>query len=177
MIGLALMSLAARAAAAWLAAVLCWTTIEGAAAGSPQSSTSRVSAAAALISEARALAARNQLDAAKGKCQQALELDPNSATAHDLLGFVLGLQGRTSDAIAEFDRAVTLQPKLFDAQYHLGATLWWTRQLDRARAALGRAVSLRPSHAEARYYLGVTERQLGDVEAAIADLRTAVRLD
>src|SRR6266850_2032040 len=95
--------------------------------------------------------------------------------AHDRLGFVLGAQGRTDEAIAEFEQAIAIRPSFFDAQYHLGATLWWTKQVDRARVVLGRAVTLRPTHAEARYYLALVQRQQGDVRAAIRDLRIALR--
>src|SRR5438045_1072975 len=135
----------------------------------------RAPTSAALVAEGRVLLGSKDLDAAKTKFEQALERDPRSASAHDLLGFVLGLQGRTAEAIAEFERAVAIEPSLFEAQYHLGATLWWTKETGRARAVLERAVLLRPDHAEARYYLGVAKRQLGDLPAAIADLRLAVR--
>src|SRR6266540_1445678 len=100
------MSHAAQIGSACLAAMLCWTATAGAAEGSPQRSTARGSpSAAALVSEARALLSRHQLDAANAKCHEALALDPDSAIAHDLLGFVLGLQGHTPDAIADFGRA------------------------------------------------------------------------
>ena len=49
------------------------------------------------------------------------------AHACDRLGFALGQQGRTADAIARFRQAAAMSPQLFDAHYHLGATLWWTR--------------------------------------------------
>ncbi len=50
------------------------------------------------------------------------------ARAHDRLGFVLGQQGRTVEAVERFREAVRLDPKLADAHYHLGATLWWMGQ-------------------------------------------------
>ena len=69
---------------------------------------------------------RRDLDAAARAYSEAIRLDPRLAVAHDRLGFVYGLQGRTADAIAEFERARECDPTLFDAHYHLGATLWWT---------------------------------------------------
>src|SRR5262245_11934344 len=53
---------------------------------------------------------QHDLAGAAVEYQAALERDPAMAVAHDRLGFVLGLQGRTADAIAEFERAVALQP-------------------------------------------------------------------
>ena len=77
------------------------------------------------------LEARKQLDEAALAYQQAIRTDPHLAVAHDRLGFVYGLQGRTADAVAQFERARQIDPGLFDAQYHLGATLWWTGEPDR----------------------------------------------
>ena len=51
------------------------------------------------------------------------------------------------------------------------------RDLAGALPALTAAVALRPGHAEARYYLGITLEGLGRLEPAIAELRTAVRLN
>src|SRR5262245_23475159 len=80
--------------------------------------------------------ARRDLDQAVRSYQEALRLDPHLAAAHDRLGFVYGLSGRTADALAEFERARTIDPAFFDAQYHLGATLWWTGDGERALEAL-----------------------------------------
>ena len=120
---------------------------------------------------------RRDLDAAARAYSEAIRLDPRMAVAHDRLGFVYGLQGRTADAIAEFERARECDPKLFDAQYHLGATLWWTGDNARALEALAVAVRLQPDHAEARYYLGLSLKKRGDLLAAIDELETSVRLN
>src|ERR687892_2732631 len=84
--------------------------------------------------------AKRELDRAAQAYQEAIRLDPKLAIAHDRLGFVYGLQGRTADAIAQFERARAADPALFDAHYHLGATLWWTGQTDAALEALRTAV-------------------------------------
>ena len=81
---------------------------------------------------------------------------PRMAQARDRLGFVLGQQGKTAEALRQFEEAIHVDPTLFDAQYHLGATRWWTRDFAGALPALEAAVRLRPEHAEARYYLGLT---------------------
>src|SRR5262245_24375951 len=78
------------------------------------------------------LESQQKLDEAAQAYQQAIQLDPQLAVAHDRLGFVYGLRGRTADAVAQFERARAADPNLFDAQYHLGATLWWTGEHERA---------------------------------------------
>jgi tetratricopeptide (TPR) repeat protein len=92
--------------------------------------------------------------AAAAAYTEAIEYAPRLAEAHDRLGFVLGQQGRTQEALLQFEQAVHLNPALFDAQYHLGATRWWTRDFAGALLALQAAVTLRPDPQEARYYLG-----------------------
>ena len=55
--------------------------------------------------------ARRDLDAAARAYTEAIRVDPRMAVAHDRLGFVYGLQGRTADAIAEFERARECDPE------------------------------------------------------------------
>ena len=116
-------------------------------------------------------------NAAAAAYSEALRLAPGMAEAHDRLGYVLGQLGRTDEALDEFRRAVEANPKLFDAQYHLGATLWWTKDPAARSCRCARPSRCGPSHAEARYYLGAALRQTGELEAAVATLREAVRLN
>ena len=54
---------------------------------------------------------RQDLHGAETAYRAALTRDARLAKAHDRLGFVLGLQGSTADAIEEFQRAVALDPR------------------------------------------------------------------
>ena len=64
----------------------------------------------ALLDQARTFMAANDLEQARATAEQVIAADPTSGEAHDLLGFVLGKQGHTAEAIAEFERAVQLRP-------------------------------------------------------------------
>jgi Flp pilus assembly protein TadD len=55
-------------------------------------------------------AAAQEENAALNAAQKAVELDPNDAGAHDVLGHVLGNLGKLQLAEAEFDRALQLNP-------------------------------------------------------------------
>src|SRR5688572_30044749 len=77
------------------------------------------------------LEAQRQLEKAARAYEEAIHLDPRMAAAHDRLGFVYGLLGRTAEAVARFELAREIDPDLFDAHYHLGATLWWTGENER----------------------------------------------
>lgn len=43
---------------------------------------------------------------------QALSLDPNSASAHDIKAQLLAALGRRKDAIAEYKKALAIEPDL-----------------------------------------------------------------
>jgi Tfp pilus assembly protein PilF len=60
-------------------------------------------------------------DAAAKSYEETLRHAPKMAEAHDRLAIVRGEQGRTAEAIAEFEQAATLRPDLFAVRYHIGA--------------------------------------------------------
>ena len=62
----------------------------------------------------------------------AVELDPNSALAHQLRSFVLLAEGRIPEAVASYRRAVELSPSNGDMQWDLGMALAYAGQKDAA---------------------------------------------
>src|SRR5204863_1862970 len=75
------------------------------------------------------LIALGRLDDARSALEKMIGADPSSARAHDRLGFVLGKQGATTEAIDEFRKAVSLDPTRAAGHYHLGATLLCTTDI------------------------------------------------
>jgi tetratricopeptide (TPR) repeat protein len=67
-------------------------------------------------------------------------LAPESAKAHDLLGWTLFLTGEVEHAEAELGEALAREPCLATAQYHLGEIYAYRSQSAAARAALTRAL-------------------------------------
>jgi len=53
--------------------------------------------------------------------ERAVELAPDSAEAHDVLGWAYALSGRLLDAETELREALRLNPDLVSAHYHLGS--------------------------------------------------------
>jgi len=51
---------------------------------------------------------------------QALALDPNYADAHMLKAYILWVQTRLAESIAEAERALALDPAIVDAYWNLG---------------------------------------------------------
>jgi predicted O-linked N-acetylglucosamine transferase (SPINDLY family) len=70
-----------------------------------------------------ALASGGDTAAAHELHQQALQLKPDYAEAHNGLGLALEAMGRKDDALARYQRAVELKPELGDAWSNLGTSL------------------------------------------------------
>ena len=98
----------------------------------PKAAASSESQADALFKQAQESAARGDLDSAKEKVKQALQLDDRHAEAHNLLGFILGQQRELAPALVHLEKSVALRPESADAHYNLGVALWYSGSMERA---------------------------------------------
>jgi tetratricopeptide (TPR) repeat protein len=109
--------------------------------------------------------------------QQALELNPNSSTAHHNFGVVLQGAGRSQEALAEFRTALRLQPDYESAEYQLANRLADVGQLQEAIAHYQAAIRLDPKHAESYNGLGICYAMQGRMPEAEQQFREAIRLN
>ncbi len=109
--------------------------------------------------------------------RHAVALDPASGIAHANLGGELIHQGRTAEAIKEFDEAIRLRPAYAEAHLYLGVLMAQQGSLGDAAALFSRALELRPGFADAHNNLGVTLARAGRFRDAEAHFREAARLD
>jgi tetratricopeptide (TPR) repeat protein len=65
-------------------------------------------------------------------CDEALKLDPQSATAHQWKGEVLGVLGQTDAGLQEFDRAIELDPLSVTAMNGRGILLFRSGRVEEA---------------------------------------------
>jgi tetratricopeptide (TPR) repeat protein len=115
--------------------------------------------------------------AAHRSAQRALELDPESARAQTIAGFVALARIDTRAAHAAFDRAIELDS--LDPLAHLGRSLATIRKgdLEAGRAELELAVALDPDNALLRSYLAKAYMEEHRQEIAGDELGTAKALD
>ncbi len=92
--------------------------------------------------------------------QALVNLVPDDARAHDLLGWAYHLAGLQTEAQRSLLQALSLDPDLVSAHYHLGSLYLFTSQRDQARWHLQRAADLDT----AGYYRGRAEGLLGGLE-------------
>jgi tetratricopeptide (TPR) repeat protein len=92
------------------------------------------------------LARQGKLAAAEVQARRALEIDPQSADAHNKLAGILMVAGKTQDAIAHYQRVLAIEPNSAEVHIQLG------RLLDgqgNTRDAIGhwrQAVRLQPNY-------------------------------
>jgi tetratricopeptide (TPR) repeat protein len=69
---------------------------------------------------ATSLLETGQTDEALEHIRKALELDPDLADGHNMLGIILARMGRLADAVAHLEKAVALTPNSTEYRFNLG---------------------------------------------------------
>jgi Flp pilus assembly protein TadD len=110
------------------------------------------------------------------KLRQALEAGP-SAPAHNNLGAMLLDEGRTDEAIRQFEDAIGADPQFAAARANLGRALESKGRLDEALVELRKAVDLAPRYAPALDALGTVLAHRGEAGEAIRQWRKALEID
>ena len=112
-------------------------------------------------------------DEAEHEFKRALELSPNSATAHELYAWYLTARGRLEEALAEMKRASDLDPLSPLLSTGVGGVLMYRGQLDEAIEQNKKTLDWSPGFFVAHYGLGRFYLKQGKYDAAIASLRQA----
>jgi len=116
---------------------------------------------------------------AQPEFQKAIELDPTYAEAQTNLGVTLAQQGKWSEAVTAYRKALSLPvyPTPEVAYANLG---WAYLNLDKVREAeesYRAAIQLQPKFSQAYYFLGVVLDREGRKDEAKAAFRSARDLD
>jgi len=109
-------------------------------------------------------------------CRLVLQKVPSQVDAMQLLGLVLGKQGRYTEAVEFLCQAVTQAPGHFQLHNNLGMILHQMGKTDEAVSEFRRAIELRPDFAKAHNNLGVAMMKLGRLDGAVAACMDAIRL-
>lgn len=118
--------------------------------------------------------ARNNVDEALRLFNKAVDVDPNNAYGHLLLGSAYFQKGRLADAERELQKTLQLAPQSVQALMTL-ADLYFNGLKQPAKAAdyFGRAAQLRPDYAPAHLGLGMSYLALRDYGKAEPELERA----
>jgi tetratricopeptide (TPR) repeat protein len=103
---------------------------------------------------------------AERECKRALELDPNSAQAHEIFSRYLMGRGRLDEAIAEIERAIDLEPASRFNNRNYGRALFYARRYKEAEAQFKRVLAMDDSFVSTYSWLTSTLALQGkDAEA------------
>ncbi len=108
--------------------------------------------------------------------QRAIELNPNSATAHYWFAIPLLAMKRVDDAVAHARRALEIEPLLPVIHANLGGTLLAAGRCDEAIEVYRKGIELDPSFHPARWLLAIAYKQKGMYVEALAECQEALRL-
>jgi tetratricopeptide (TPR) repeat protein len=108
--------------------------------------------------------------------RRGLELAPNDAEILNALGWTLFQEGRTADAIAEYERAVAADPKHAKSHNNLALALVELGRLDEAASHFRTSLELSP-RAEIWSDYGFTLARLGKTQDALAAYAKALEMD
>jgi tetratricopeptide (TPR) repeat protein len=112
------------------------------------------------------LHARKNDKGAIEQLQMQSRLVPPDAETHELLGKLLGDQGRPEEARIHFQALVQMRPGDARAHWFLGAAYLDMKEPDLAARSFVEAIRLNPEYPQAFYSLGLASAQLGDLAEA-----------
>lgn len=115
---------------------------------------------------------------AEAAFNKAIEIQPDSARAHEGLAALYNTMGRLDEAAAASAKAMELQGGSGDATsaYNAGAIMMNGGKMAEAQAQFLRAIELDPTMAEAHFQLGMTYINGGNVAGAITALEQYLAL-
>jgi len=114
--------------------------------------------------------------AAEREYKQAIQLNPNYATAHQWYGELLSLEGRFDEASSELRRALDLEPLSLPINWDYGRFFYNARKFDEALAQLKKTVDLDPGFARAHRSAVEVYRVKKDYPNAIQEMTKYLEL-
>src|SRR5499427_444852 len=105
-----------------------------------------------------------------------LAKNPVAWMAHNNLGALLARQGKFTEAIEQYERALRLKPDEAEAYTNLGGVLARQGKLTEAVQNCERALQLEPDYAEAYYNLAVALAAQGKLPEAVKNYERALQL-
>jgi protein O-mannosyl-transferase len=102
---------------------------------------------------------------------------PNGPFAHYYLGVALGREGRTSEAIHQYELTLRIDPNMAEAHDNLGVALEKAGAIQNAIEHYQQALKVKPFDPQMQYNMGIALRRAGRIDEAIGHYEQAVRFD
>ena len=108
--------------------------------------------------------------------RRAIACTARNYIAYNNLGYVLAAEGRTTEAIEQYQAALDLNPGFADCDNNLGTAFLHQGQLDKAFECYRRALAIDPKFAEVENNLGILLTKEGKPSEAIEHYQKAIEL-
>lgn len=106
-----------------------------------------------------------------------INLDNNNSTAYNNRGITKQFQGKYSEAILDYDKAIRLKPNDADFYNNRGFSKHSQSKYDEAILDYNKAIELNPNSSEAYNNRGACKQYMKDNEGAIEDYNKAIKLN
>ena len=113
---------------------------------------------------------------AESEFKRAIELNPNSATAHQWYGDFLTRMGRFEEARLELKKAQELDPLSLLINTMIGRQLYFARQYDAAILQLQKTLEMDPKFVPAQHEIEAAYAQNGMFKEAVAERQKVITL-
>lgn len=140
-------------------------------------SASREIAASALTDRAEDALQSKKVKKALSISQQAIALHPIDINAHRVRGQALLAEGRSEEAIGEFQEMLRIRPSLLGPRVQMATTYAKLNRIPEALDTIAEAVRRDPKSSQAHFVAGVLLQQAKRFEEAAAAYARAVELD
>jgi protein O-mannosyl-transferase len=107
----------------------------------------------------------------------AVSMNPESALARSNRGAIYRDQGRTKEALADFDEALRIRPDFPEAHYNRGTVNMSEGNPGAAENDFTQVIALDPKHLQARNSRGAARGMLGNLRGALEDFDQAILLN
>ena len=108
---------------------------------------------------------------------EVLDLDPQSAEAHNNRGAAYSEKGEYDNAIRDYDEAIKLNPQFAEAYYNRGNAFFNKGEYDKAIQDYCEVIKLNPQFADAYYNRGAAYSKKKEYDRAIQDYDEAIKLN
>ncbi len=113
---------------------------------------------------------------AEAQFQHAFELNPNYAVCHHWYSHYLTAVGRTEESLKASKRCLELDPLDLVINIHMAWHYQFARQYEQAIEQCWKTSELHPNSFWPAYFFGLAYEQQGQVDRAIEEYRTSVRM-
>jgi tetratricopeptide (TPR) repeat protein len=135
------------------------------------------SASAPSLASAAALTQNGDFIAAESRTRAVIAVEPNSAKAHYLLGYILNRESRAAESLSEYTTAARLQTPTANDLAVVALDYVLMKDYAAADTWLSKATTWQPTNALYWYYLGRVKYRLNAFEGSIAAFTKALALE